>query len=174
MKFDFCLILSCILSPILNARAFLSPRAIALTPICTRLFSTEEKAAPIVTGEELEFFLSEWDMPLVVDAYATWCGPCLLMAPEFEAAAQELKGKVRFVKLDTDKEEQMAARLNIMGLPTILFLDQYTPKDGEEDQDEKSGAKAVLKGRIEGALKKKNIVDLCEHYFFNGPAPQVF
>ena len=58
------------------------------------------------------------------------------MAPEFEAAAAELQGKVRFVKLDTDKEETMAARLNIMGLPTLLFLDKYESKEGEEEQEE--------------------------------------
>jgi thiol-disulfide isomerase/thioredoxin len=92
------------------------------------------------------------------------------MAPEFEEAARELKGKVRFAKLDTDKEETMAARLNIMGLPTLLFLDKFEPKEGEED----TGARAVLKGRIEGALRKQNIVDLCEHYFFGGPEPKIF
>jgi thiol-disulfide isomerase/thioredoxin len=97
-------------------------------------------------------------------------GPCLLMAPEFEAAAQDLKGKVRFVKLDTDKDEQMATRLNIMGLPTLLFLDKYQPKEG----DKNAGASAVLKGRIEGALQKKNIIDLVEHHFFDGPAPKLF
>ena len=93
------------------------------------------------------------------------------MAPEFEAAAQELKGKVRFVKLDTDKDETMAARLNIMGLPTLLFLDQYVPKD---EGDENPGASAVLKGRIEGAMQKQNILDLVEHHFFDGPAPKLF
>ena len=98
------------------------------------------------------------------------CGPCLLMAPEFEAAAQELKGKVRFAKLDTDKDEAMAARLNIMGLPTLLFLDKYEPKEEDENKE----ARAVLRGRIEGALRKENIMDLCEHYFFDGPAPQLF
>lgn len=91
-------------------------------------------------------------------------------APEFEAAAQELKDKVKFVKLDTDKDEQMAARLNIMGLPTLLFLDKYEPKEDDENKE----AKAVLKGRIEGALRKDNIKDLCEHYFFGGPEPQLF
>lgn len=98
------------------------------------------------------------------------CGPCLLMAPEFEEAAKELKNKVRFVKLDTDKEEAMAARLNIMGLPTLLFLDKYDPAEGEEVQE---GAKAVLKGRIEGALRKDNIKDLCEFHFFDGPQPSL-
>ena len=92
------------------------------------------------------------------------------MAPEFEAAAQSLKGKVRFVKLDTDKDEAMAARLNIMGLPTLLFLDKYEP----QKNDENPGATAVLKGRIEGALEKNMILELVEHYFFDGPAPQLF
>lgn len=167
----------------------------------------DEKVAKQVTGEDLEIMLTEWEQPLVIDAYATWyvrrsfgvfclfwislshthihfpmvanlglslrrrrCGPCLLMAPEFEAAAKELQGKVRFVKLDTDKEESMAARLNIMGLPTLLFLDKYAPAKGEEVQE---GAKAVLKGRIEGALRKENIMDLCEYHFFDGPTPSL-
>ena len=93
------------------------------------------------------------------------------MAPEFEQAAQDLKGKVRFAKLDTDKDEVMAARLNIMGLPTLLFLDKYEPK--EDDPEESKEAKAVLKGRIEGALRKDTIVELCEHYFFDGPEPKI-
>jgi len=88
------------------------------------------------------------------------------MAPEFEEAAQELKGRVRFAKLDTDQEEAMAARLNIMGLPTLLFLDKFEGDNG--------AAKAVLKGRIEGAMRKQNILDLCEHYFFDGPEPKLF
>jgi thiol-disulfide isomerase/thioredoxin len=87
------------------------------------------------------------------------------MAPEFEAAAKELEGKVRFAKLDTDKEENMAARLNIMGLPTLLFLDKY---EGDETQE----ANAVLKGRLEGAMRKDMIINLCNYYFFDGPLPE--
>ena len=154
-------ILLLLLATVLTTEAFLAPQL--PPPTTTRLYA-EGKAASLVSGEELEKMLTEWDTPLVVDAYATWCGPCLLMAPEFEQAAQALQGKVRFVKLDTDKDEVMAARLNIMGLPTLLFLDKY-------ESDEQDGAKAVLKGRIEGALQKQNILDLCQHYFFDGPAP---
>ena len=93
------------------------------------------------------------------------------MSPEFEAAAKEMDGKVRFVKLDTDKEEEMANRLAINGLPTLLFLGKYTPPEGSDEEDQE--AKAVLKGRIEGAIKKENIMDLCEHYFFDGPEPKL-
>lgn len=126
------------------------------------------KAAPIVTGEELESLLQDWETPLVVDAYATWCGPCLLMSPEFEAAAQDLQGKVRFAKLDTDLEPQMAGRLGIMGLPTLLFLDK---NDDTEAVEQGKAPMAVLKERIEGALRKESIVDLCNYHFFGGPMP---
>lgn len=62
----------------------------------------------------------------------------------------------------------MAARLNIQGLPTLLFLDKFEPKDGEEPK-----AAAVLKGKIEGALRKENIKELADYYFFDGPEPQM-
>ncbi len=148
---------------------------VSVAPYTSKTFTTtqlkmaeEVKAAPQVTGEELEGMLQEWDMPLVVDAYATWCGPCLLMSPEFEAAAKDLEGKVRFVKLDTDLEPQMAGRLGIMGLPTLLFLDK---NDDVEAVEQGKAPMAVLKERIEGALRKDSIVDLCNYHFFKGPMP---
>ena len=91
------------------------------------------------------------------------------MAPEFEAAAKELDGKVRFVKLDTDLEPQMAGRLQIMGLPTLLFLDK---NDDAEAVEEGKAPVAVLKERIEGALRKQSIVDLCNYHFFGGAMPE--
>ncbi len=92
------------------------------------------------------------------------------MSPEFEAAAKELEGKVRFVKLDTDQNEIMANKLAINGLPTLLFLDKFVPEGKDEEEIE---AKGVLKGRIEGAIQKQNIVDFCDHYFFDGPEPKI-
>jgi Thioredoxin domain-containing protein len=92
------------------------------------------------------------------------------MAPHFEEAAEEMNGKVRFVKLDTDKEPEMAARLNIMGLPTLMFLDEYKPEDGAES----GGPSAALKNKIEGALTKQSIIELCNYHFFDGPMPTGF
>jgi len=125
------------------------------------------KTATEVTGEELEMMLEEWDLPLVIDAYATWCGPCMQMAPEFEEAAKELEGKVRFVKIDTDKEVDISARLNIMAMPTMLFLEGNDSVEGVPND-----GRPVLKQRFEGALQKDSIVALCEHLFFDKPLPE--
>lgn len=128
----------------------------------------DTKCARSVNGEELEIVLQQWELPLVVDAYATWCGPCELMAPEFEEAAKELQGKVRFVKLDTDLEPDMATRLGVMGLPTLLYLKK---NDDTEAVEEGKAPVAMLVERIEGALSKQSILDLCNHHFFGGPKP---
>lgn len=117
-----------------------------------------------VSGEELEMLIMNGELPLVIDAFATWCGPCLQMAPAFEEAAQELDGKVRFVKLDTDKEVDISARLNIMAMPTLLFLDA--------NDKEAAPGPPVLKLRFEGAIGKDAIVALCEHHFFGAPLPE--
>merc|ERR1712194_328858 len=146
-----------------------SPRPCTFTRASAlNMIDGTKKSAPTVNGEELETILQEWDQPLVVDAYATWCGPCLLMAPEFEEAAKELDGKVRFVKLDTDLEPDMATRLGIMGLPTLLYLKK---NDDDEAVEEGKAPVATLVERIEGALTKQSIMDLCDHHFFGGPKP---
>jgi thioredoxin len=63
--------------------------------------------------------------PVVVDVWADWCGPCKMLAPQFSAAEDELKGKARFVKLDADKNQKLARQYNVKALPTLLFF-----KDG--------------------------------------------
>ena len=64
--------------------------------------------------------------PVVVDVWADWCGPCKMLAPQFNAAAEELKGKARFAKLNADKNQKIMRRYNVKSLPTLLFF-----KDGQ-------------------------------------------
>lgn len=59
------------------------------------------------------------DVPLVVDFWAPWCGPCKMMAPEFSKAAASHAGQVRFVKLNTEAEPAAGQRYNIRGIPTM-------------------------------------------------------
>jgi len=60
------------------------------------------------------------DMPLVVDFWAPWCGPCKMMAPEFSKAASTLEGQARLVKLNTEDHAAAGSKYNIRGIPTMV------------------------------------------------------
>jgi thioredoxin 2 len=64
------------------------------------------------------------DLPLLVDFWASWCGPCKAMAPHFEAAAKEFEPRLRLAKVNTDAEPELAARFQIQGIPTLVFLNK--------------------------------------------------
>lgn len=60
-------------------------------------------------------------VPVVVDVWAPWCGPCRMMAPAFEEAARQMEPGVRFLKLNSDNEGPASARLGIRGIPTMIL-----------------------------------------------------
>ena len=62
------------------------------------------------------------DVPVLVDFWAAWCGPCKAMAPAFEQAARTLEGKVKFAKLNTDDEQQIAQDFGIRSIPTMILF----------------------------------------------------
>lgn len=83
--------------------------------------------------------------PILLDVYATWCGPCKFVAPQLEAAAQELGPTCRFMKLDSDKYQRLASVLRVGGLPTLVYFD-----GGNVSKEVK---------RVEGAMTKDGILD---------------
>lgn len=81
-----------------------------------------EGAVEPVTATGFEAAVLQADVPVLVDFYATWCGPCKALAPTLVRLAEAYEGRVRFVKVDVDKEPALASRFGVSAVPTLLVF----------------------------------------------------
>ncbi|MEZ5946231.1 MAG: thioredoxin [Hyphomonas sp.] len=79
-------------------------------------------AAINVTDDDFDTIIAEADVPVVVDFWAEWCGPCKQMSPHLEAVADELSGTVKVVKINVDENPVAGSRYGVRGLPTLMIF----------------------------------------------------
>ena len=101
-----------------------------------------------ITDETFDDEVLKADVPVPVDFWAEWCGPCKIIAPIVEELAGEYDGKVKFAKLDVDDNPRIATTYGIRGIPTLLIFSGGSPID----QVVGAVPKTVLKGRLEKAI----------------------
>jgi thioredoxin 2 len=100
-----------------------------------------------LTSSNFDEVVVNSDIPVIVDFWAPWCGPCQMMAPVFEQTAQKFPLKALFVKVNTENEQELGARFGIRSIPTLMVF-----KDAKEQE------------RVSGALDPQSLYSLVQKH----------
>ncbi len=124
-----------IVCPFCNGTNRLAKDKISDEAKCGRCKKNLLDTTPIeLNTENINQHLQKNDIPVIIDFWAPWCGPCKMMGPNFEQASRNYKAKVRFAKVNTEAQQSLGAHFNIRSIPTLVLF-----KKGKE-VDRVSGA----------------------------------
>lgn len=94
---------------------------ISQNPNCGKCKKSILVSAPLaLTDGNFQRFIQNNDLPVIVDFWASWCGPCQMMAPVYEQVSTQMNHQARFAKVDTEQARQVAGAYNIRSIPTII------------------------------------------------------
>lgn len=102
-----------------------------------------------IQGNKFQEEVVNSSQPVVVDFYADWCGPCKVIEPVIHKLSEEYQGRVKFVKIDTDANQELAMQFGIMSIPTVMFFS----KGKVEDIVIGAVPSAVLKSKVDALTK---------------------
>ena len=103
-----------------------------------------------IQGSRFQDEVVKSDLPVVVDFYADWCGPCKIIEPVIHQLSKEYAGKVKFVKVDTDANQELAVQFGIMSIPTVMFFSKGKVQD-------------IVVGAVPSAVLKSKVETLANH-----------
>ena len=102
-------------------------------------------AEVVITKNNFETEVLKSDIPVLVDFWATWCGPCRMLAPVIEELAEEYAGKIKVGKIDVDQQPELAAQFGIMSIPTLILFKDGKPAAQSLGYKPKAQIEAMLK-----------------------------